>query len=659
MSGVSKVEVGVFGPMIDPSLPYTATLPTAWQVATLSAPHQPITPWSINVPLNGNGDYRVYARAIDQATNSTPDVNWYQGNVWINSSPVTLTGASAVLNAPSVISKTNMTLSGTVTSATAIQQLRVYNGFEWRRLPPTLGAWSSKSELPRTDAVTLTLRSVARDAYGHTLHVSRSLAIDTLAQPPQLFANLNVNQWHIDVTPTLVITWPTVLDGSGAIAQWAAIDTQADTVPTTTTVITQVSKLLNQPGAYYGHVRIVDAAGNEQVAHSGPFLINRSTTPSSINPDGLIDTTGEYPNGTRLNFDPFGLAKSIGLWGTWDANNLYLGYRSANWSAFNQLAIYLDTQAGGLNQTMQMFSQTHNLPFAADYAFVLGATNKLYAVNGSAWVEVPNPISYAATNVDTEIVLKRSEINATGAVQLLAFTADAQGVQNVLPAHARPTSASFYTSTVNFAGALQWNALSNGVQPAAGQYQSLNPVVQIDSGTNTTLYTNTTTLHDDHGAESRLRGVQQRAVDGDRRSAARSTTDGADRCAEWGGLSLVRGECEAVGAECERGGQQRADDHADAEDAGSGGDGYLYPAGHGAARSRGCASAAASARHGQLLARLRHAASDAVLEQAHRLSRAGCAARHRFRDRSEHAAALHGGGGSEYGFGLAAAVSSG
>jgi hypothetical protein len=494
MSGVSKVEVGVFGPVIDPAQPYTATLPATWQVATLSAPHQPITPWSVNVPLNGNGDYRVYARAVDQATNSTPDVNWYQGNVWINSSPVTLTGASAVLNAPSVISKTNMTLSGTVTSATAIQQLRVYNGFEWRRLPPMLGAWNSKSELPRTDAVTLTLRSVARDAYGNTLHVSRSLAIDTLAQPPQMSANLNVNQWYIDVTPTLVITWPTVLDGSGAIAQWAAIDTQVDTVPTTSTVITQVSKLLNQPGAYYGHVRVVDAAGNEQVAHVGPFLVNRSTTPAAINPDGLIDTTGEYPNGTRLNFDPFGLAKSIGLWGTWDANNLYLGYRGANWSAFNQLAIYLDTQAGGLNTTMQTFSQTHNLPFAADYAYVLGASNKLYAVNGGAWVEVASPMSYAATNVDTEIMLQRSEINATGAVQLLAFTADVQGVQNVLPAHARPTTASFYTSTVNFAGALQWAALSNGVQPAVGQYQSLNPVVQIDSGTNTTLYTNTTTL---------------------------------------------------------------------------------------------------------------------------------------------------------------------
>jgi hypothetical protein len=78
-------------------------------VAALSLPNQPITPWTANAPLSGNGDYRVYARAFLQADNLLPDSSLLLAYVGINSSPVTMTGASAVLNAPQLISKTNMT----------------------------------------------------------------------------------------------------------------------------------------------------------------------------------------------------------------------------------------------------------------------------------------------------------------------------------------------------------------------------------------------------------------------------------------------------------------------------------------------------------------------------------------------------------------------
>lgn len=497
VAGVKKVEVGVFGPVVDPSQPYTQTLPASWQTAALSLPNQPITPWTANAPLSGNGDYRVYARAFDQADNSLPDSSWYLGNVWINSSPVTMTGASAVLNAPQLISKTNMTLSGTVTSAQPIQYLRVYNGYEWRRLPPMLGAWNSASEIPQSDLRTLTMREVVRDAYGHTLHATRTLTVDTLALAPKLDASLNTNEWYVNITPTLIVSWTLPADGNGLPNRWASIDTVKDTLPTTPVGGNQIGTVLNQPGVYYGHLRVQDGAGNDVVQHIGPFLINRSQTPGVILADGYIDTDGgEYPNGTLLNTDPFGLAKSIGLWGTWDASNLYLAYRGAGWSAVNQLAIYLDTQAGGLNQTMLTYGRTHTLPFEADFAYVLGAANKLYAVNGGAWTEVPNPASRAVMNAASEIVLKRSEIGASGAtpVKALVFSESSSGVDTVLPAHARPNMDPVYTGTVMFAGQLQWNALNSGVLPNAGQHQSLAPNIRIDTGENTTLLTNTTTL---------------------------------------------------------------------------------------------------------------------------------------------------------------------
>ena len=65
-SGVARVEVGVTGPIADPNLPYTATLPTSWQVATLGIPNASITPLSATLTFGADGDYRVYA-ALDRS----------------------------------------------------------------------------------------------------------------------------------------------------------------------------------------------------------------------------------------------------------------------------------------------------------------------------------------------------------------------------------------------------------------------------------------------------------------------------------------------------------------------------------------------------------------------------------------------------------------
>jgi hypothetical protein len=508
-SGVREVALGLYGPVADPSLPYTQTLPATWQTATLAILDGTITAWSAALALAGDGDYRVYARARDRVGNAWTAQRGYLGNVWVNTGPVTMTGASASLQPPRLLSKTYLSLTGIVTSPQPIQQLRVYDGYDWYRHWPVTGTWSNNSVVPRADRHTLTFRAVARDAFGNTLHVSRTLTTDTFALPPVLSANLAIGDWQTDISPTLETTWPAVLDASGIVSSWATIDTSPGTVPTTPVGANQVVCLLDQPSIYYGHAAVRDGAGNSHLAHSGPFLVNRGTTPSIILPDGHLDLAGgEYPEGTLLNYDPYAAIKPVALWGTWNADELYLGLLGNPWGQYDRLAVYLDTGDGGITRTLAPFGVTHTLPFEADFAFVIGeevtATARdyaLYQVGAGEWTELISPTSMATTLPDTEIVLDRAEIQADGStpVQLLAYAEDEAGVWAILPGGAHPTTTSSSTAgsisgTVAFAGSLAWPELRDGVRPNAGQDQVIAPIIELVTDWDTILFSNTMTV---------------------------------------------------------------------------------------------------------------------------------------------------------------------
>jgi hypothetical protein len=500
VSGIRTVQVGLYGPVADPTLPYSETLPSDWRVATLDNPGGAVTPWDVVVALPGDGEYRAYARATDRAGNVWVPNSWYLGNVWVNTSPIAMTDGSATLDPPDLVSKTQLSLAGAVTSTYPIQALRVYDGHWWYRRMPVTGTWSHDSVIPRTDLITRTFRAVARDAFGHTLHVSRSLTTDTLVLRPPLLANLPINYWHTDITPTLVVTWPTVLDASTIVSTWATIDTFSNTVPNAP-VYNEVKRELNAPGVYYAHVSVQDGAGNSRVTHVGPFLVNRTRTPSVILPDGRIDATegaGEYFMSTLLNYDPYAAAKPMALGGTWNADKLYLGSQGNSWGQYDRLSIYLDTVSGGISSTLAPFGVTHTLPFEADFAFMIGQESPpaarrygLYQAGGGEWTEVVSPTSFAVTWFDTEIVLDRDEIGAGALdtpVQLLAYAEDDTGVWAVLPASARPTRAHTISGTVAFADSLQWPGLGDGIQPGDGHHQVIAPIVQIHPGWDTALF---------------------------------------------------------------------------------------------------------------------------------------------------------------------------
>jgi glycosylphosphatidylinositol phospholipase D len=509
VAGIRQVEVGVYGPVDDPTLPVTATMPSDWREATLAVPGGAVSTWRAILNLPGDGEYRAYGRAVDRAGNRWVPESWYLGNVWVNTPPMALTSPYTTLDEPELMSKTHLSLSGIASSAYPIQALRVYDGYSWYRLMPTTDPWSHSSTIPRADLRTLTFRSVARDAFGNTLHASRTLVTDTLALMPELSANLPVHQWHTDITPILHVTWPAVPDLSTIVSTWASIDTMTDTVPSDQTASNSVTLDLDQPGTYYAHVAVRDGAGNSRLTHIGPFLVNRTDTPSVILPDGWLDVAGgEYPEGTLLNYDPYAAAKPAALYGTWDGYNIYLGLPGNPWGEVEHLSIYLDTVAGGTTSSMATFAPTYTLPVAADYALSLGgdtdsasATHRLYVAEAGEWQPFDAPDSDVVTGFDTEIVLNRLEIGALEKpVRMLAYAEDLGGVWAVLPASGRPTTTATFggPGTISegtvFTDSLEWEWMGTGLQPNEGQHQVIAPVVQIDPGANTTLFSSMATV---------------------------------------------------------------------------------------------------------------------------------------------------------------------
>jgi hypothetical protein len=129
--------------------------------------------------------------------------------------------------------------------------------------------------------------------------------------------------------------------------------------------------------------------------------------------------------------------------------------------------------------TVTLISNTHTLPFAADYAYLVGEAGSLYSAASGDWALQGSPLSTAVTLVDTEIVLDRSEIQATGASSMLAYIEDENGVQAVLPSAARPSGNRILNGQVEFVDNFYWPALADGVLPNDGLGQVISPTINI------------------------------------------------------------------------------------------------------------------------------------------------------------------------------------
>ena len=509
-SGVARVEVGVTGPITNPNLPYTATLPTSWQVATLGNPNALITPFSATLTFGAEGDYRLYARSIDRAGNRLPDRSWFIGESFVNRSAVAIPTISGTLNTPALFREgfLRVNISGTLTSPNPIQAFRTFDGERWTRQPlffTAPGAWFDQSNIKRSDERTITFRSVARDAFGNVTHAYQRVTTDTLIARPVISGNLQGDKWFTNITPTLVITWNAITDAN-PFTRYAIIDQISNTLPTSVVGVNQVSRVLDAPGAWYAHVRVVDSAGNQRVVHDGPYLINRFRTPSAILPDGLLDfSNSEYTEGMFATYDPYAIQKPALLLATWDTSKLYLGFTGADWNLEKRFALYLDTKPGGstssLGPIMPGGEAVHTLPFAADYALAISGspvngapTHTIYSNTGAGWVVSPTNASYVIVNDETEIVFDRNGIGATTGVpvSLLAYVATSDGVGAIIPAGARISTTQVITGPITFPDRVLWPSLANGYPAVASDLptQWIAPQVEINPGFKTQLQPN-------------------------------------------------------------------------------------------------------------------------------------------------------------------------
>ncbi|MCP5085174.1 MAG: hypothetical protein GY948_26130, partial [Alphaproteobacteria bacterium] len=92
--GVQAVEYGVV-PVVDSTLPVTATLPLAWTNAALSLPNESLTYWNASYTPTTEGYYRIYSRATDVSGNTEDDeVDWYDGAFIVDDTNPTVTWLS-------------------------------------------------------------------------------------------------------------------------------------------------------------------------------------------------------------------------------------------------------------------------------------------------------------------------------------------------------------------------------------------------------------------------------------------------------------------------------------------------------------------------------------------------------------------------------------
>jgi len=78
-SGVAEVEYGVVA-VVDASQSVTETVPSTWNLASLTAPGESLSYWQSDYTPTAEGLYRIYSRATDDVGNTEEDVeDWYDG----------------------------------------------------------------------------------------------------------------------------------------------------------------------------------------------------------------------------------------------------------------------------------------------------------------------------------------------------------------------------------------------------------------------------------------------------------------------------------------------------------------------------------------------------------------------------------------------------
>jgi cytoskeletal protein CcmA (bactofilin family) len=513
VSGWARFTTTTGVPSVDLRLDVAPFSPPA--VVTIDDPTALLTTWHATVNLPP-GTHVMDAQA--QRDNSGNSNSPTQVPVFFDATAPSL---AVTTPASGTSVQHTVTFSGTASDAgsgLAAVAVSLDGGYEY--LPATISggswslAWSTPLDLDRS---LLPLHVRALDKAGNeTLNV-RELAVDN--RPPVGFAPVTFQDAadslaipegsHLDAATSLRVAWSPPQDGSAPVVVRSLVDHAPTSEPTTALAsgATSLTADLNANGSWYVHLSFTDTAGNKTVLHYGPWhvgaylggslLQNLATRLGGARPatvdwaqsiliDGKLDLAHDEWRQDREFLDdderPVGVTTNEvqALYGTWDAERLYLGWQGAQWHLDGSLFAYLDVASGGTTAPLTDASATGvpalagktlgaaTLPFAADYFVLVTApgAGQLWKWGGSAWAldtTTAATILHGDTG-GTEIRLPFGADHSSG-VKLLAFgVTDATGAVWTLMPTANPLAGPWPHP-------FQWGDLQPDLEPNADQPQ--------------------------------------------------------------------------------------------------------------------------------------------------------------------------------------------
>ncbi|MFN8474388.1 MAG: Ig-like domain-containing protein [Anaerolineae bacterium] len=422
--------------------------------ATLTDPTATSTRWAAPITLGGDGSHTITLRASRTAGSSAA------GDTVVTLIKDSVAPTITVTPPTGVVTGT-LNIAGTTSDATtgvALIEGSADGGKTWS--PATLNAnnWAWAYSVPSgVDYAAFPARIRATDRAGNVAVQPIVFIADNLGPTPFQAQLQPTPGSHLTAPASASLSWAPLTDGSGEVSVTAAVDQTSDTSPTTGSPVTgnSYTAQFTSAGTWYVHLVATDKVGNTTVRHFGPWLVGTaggslakadagSGWQSSIQVNGFMDVSrGEWKLASeRLDVDPRP-TQPQGLWTSFDATNLYIGWRGAEWGVDGAGYIYLDTRAGGTTKPWAgpagtpSVARSQTLPFEADFVVLLRATGSaVYRWTGSAWEEHTFGVARTGAEGDTEIALPWADLGATlpGVdVRMLAFD-DANGrIASVFP----------------------------------------------------------------------------------------------------------------------------------------------------------------------------------------------------------------------------------
>ncbi len=315
-SGIQSVEVG-FRRITDPSLPITDTLslPTSWLATTLATPNQTASYWTRTLtPASGDGLYRVYSRALDQAGNRVDDPTaQYRGAFTLDTANPAVTWLSPATGTSTTSPvELRAEVADYVAGEFNVAEIR----FEVDGLP-VAAEWAPEPWDPTTSAPRVFRAWVPLSTGAHT--GIRAVAVDRAGNQgvssPDKSLTITGASPADGVAPTVVVTTPadgaavrsdvtfsgTVADTGGSGVSGVELSLDGGRTWTATTVtggtwsLDWTAPADREYVSYPVRVRALDRAGNVSTVQA------LSVTIDNIAPGGVEPVTFDLPEGSHVD----------------------------------------------------------------------------------------------------------------------------------------------------------------------------------------------------------------------------------------------------------------------------------------------------------------------------------------------------------------------